>query len=95
MSCVTFAHIGYIAAIEPGDTHHVSWNSLQPNGYRRSTWKRLPLFAPSRLTETVGVGGAQCPHREVAVATNADASFARGQKATASTSWTPRRSKSP
>ena len=27
MSSVTFAHIGYITAIEPGDTHHVSWNN--------------------------------------------------------------------
>ena len=27
MASVSFSHIGYITAIEPGETHHVSWNN--------------------------------------------------------------------
>lgn len=27
MPSVTYAHIGFITAIEPGDTHQISWNN--------------------------------------------------------------------
>ena len=66
MSSVTFAHIGYITSIEPGDTHHVSWN----NAAAQRVWAfsvdaRLSLKTPPAIGAPARVEITRVEYREV------------------------------
>ena len=66
MAGVTFSHIGYITAIEPGDTHHVSWN----NAAAQRVWAfsvdaMLSLTIPPAIGASARVEILRVEYREV------------------------------
>jgi hypothetical protein len=66
MASVTFAHIGFITAIEPGDTHHVSWN----NAVAQRVWAfsvdaMLSLKIPPAVGASARVEITRVEHREI------------------------------
>ena len=66
MASVSFTHISYITAIEPGDTHHVSWNNAAAQRVRAfSVDAMLSLTIPPALGAAARVEITHVEYREV------------------------------